>query len=143
MARVEVHADRLIIRLTTAEKFSAMRRRDIVLDRDAISSAVITVDPWVWIRGVRTMGTHVPGKLATGTWRNFAGRDFVLARSGRDVVVLDLDVPDSAHEDRGWVGEFDSFSRVIISTVHAAGLVKALRLDDSDETSVFTVNTEG
>lgn len=138
MARVEVHGDRVVIRLTAAERVSAFRRRDITLDRSAVTSAVITDDPWVWIRGVRSPGTRVPGKLAIGTWRSTTGRDFVLARSGRDAVVIDLDTAESA--ERGWVGEFDSFSRVIISTVHAAELVRALRLDGPEE-AVVTLDT--
>lgn len=140
MARVEIHGERIIIRLTPAEKLAAMHRRDITLSRDAISSAIITDDPWVWIRGVRSPGTHVPGKLALGTWRSLGGRDFVLARAGRDAVVLDFEPREGALEDRGWVGEFENYSRVIISTVHAAELVRALRLDGPQET-VVTVDT--
>lgn len=129
----------MVIRLTAAERVSAFRRRDITLDRSAITSAVITDDPWVWIRGVRSPGTRVPGKLAIGTWRGTSGRDFVLARSGREAVVIDLDPAETS--ERGWVGEFDDFSRVIISTVHAAELVRALRIDGADE-SVVTVDTD-
>lgn len=129
MARIEVHADRVILRLTAAEKTVALRRRDIVLDRAAIRSAVITDDPWVWIRGIRSPGALLPRGMAYGTWRTRKGHDFVLARRGREAVVIDLDVPESADENRGWVGEFDTFSRVIVSTVHAADLVRALRLD--------------
>ncbi|MGO2139683.1 MAG: hypothetical protein ACTH30_04665 [Leucobacter sp.] len=129
MARIEVHADRVILRLTAAEKTVALRRRDIVLDRAAIRSAVITEDPWVWIRGIRSPGALLPRGMAYGTWRTRKGHDFVLARRGREAVVIDLDVPESADENRGWVGEFDTFSRVIVSTVHAADLVRALRLD--------------
>lgn len=128
MARVEIHGARVVIVLTSAEKIAAMRRRDITLSRAAITSAVITEDPWVWIRGVRSPRLHVPGKLAIGTWRSLAGTDFVLARAGREAVVLDCEVPGEQKEDQGWVGEFDAYSRVIISTVHAADLVKALRL---------------
>lgn len=129
MARIEVHADRVILRLTAAEKTVALRRRDVVLDRAAIRSAVITEDPWVWIRGIRSPGALLPRGMAYGTWRTRKGHDFVLARRGREAVVIDLDVPESADENRGWVGEFDTFSRVIVSTVHAADLVRALRLD--------------
>lgn len=140
MARVEVHGARVVIRLTPTEKMAAMRRRDITLSRAQITSAVITEDPWVWIRGVRSPGTHVPGKLAIGTWRSLTGVDFVLARAGREAVVLDLEVQGDQEENRGWVGEFDTYSRVIISTVHAAELVKALRLDGPQEV-VVTVDT--
>lgn len=144
MARVEVYPERVVIRLTAAEKPLAIRRRDVVLSREAITSAVITDDPWVWIRGVRSPGTHLPGKLALGTWRGPGGRDFLLARSGRPAVVIDLDVDERVAEDRGWVGEFDHFARVILSTNHAVGLVRALRLDDSADTdeTVFSTTTD-
>lgn len=137
MAKVEVHPDRVVIKLTRAERIASLRRRDITLDRAAITSVVITDDPWVWIRGVRAPGTFLPTKLATGTWRNLSGRDFVLARSGRESVVIDLDTPEGAEEDHGWVGAFDPFSRVIISTVHAGALIRALRLD-GESTAVDT-----
>lgn len=142
MARVEVYPDRVVIRLTASEKTLAVRRRDIVLERDAITSAVITDDPWVWLRGVRAPGAYVPGRLALGTWRALGGRDFAVVRSGRPAVVIDLDVPEGADEDHGWVGEFDRFARVIISTTHAAELIRALRLDGGvgDETPFSAVN---
>lgn len=132
MARVEVHSDRLVIKLTASEKLAAVRRQDVTLDRAAIKSAIITDDPWVWIHGVRAPGLHVPGKYATGTWRNLTGRDFVMARSGREAVVIDFERPEHPDEERGWVGEFDQYSRVILSTVHAAELVRALRLEGAE-----------
>lgn len=134
MARVEVFADRIVIKLSTSERALSLRGRDVVLSRDAITSALITDDPWVWLRGVRSPGTMVPTKLAFGTWRGLGGRDFALIRSRRPAVVLDFDVPDDPEEE-GWVGEFDRFVRVIISTAHAAELISALRLEG--ETAVF------
>ncbi|MEB4615048.1 hypothetical protein [Leucobacter sp. M11] len=141
MARIEVHEDRVVIQLTTSEKALAMRRRDVVIERSAITSALITDDPWIWIRGVRSPGTHVPGTLAFGTWRNLGGRDFVLARSKRRAIVIDLDqdlarAGTGAHQDEE-DGEFDDFSRVILSTSHAAELITALRLE-GDERSVHS-----
>ncbi len=129
MARVEVYPDRVVIQLTATEKALTMHRRDVVIDRTAITSALITDDPWVWLRGVRSPGTIIPGKLAMGTWRSFAGRDFALVRSKRSAIVIDIDVPEGAEENQGWVGEFDPFARVILSTTHAAELITALRLD--------------
>ncbi len=129
MARVEVYPERVVVRMTASEKTLSFRRRDLVLEREAITSAVITDDPWVWLRGVRSPGTHLPGKLALGTWRALGGRDFAVVRSGRPAVVLDFDLPHDSSEDRGWVGEFDRFARVIISTTHAAELIQALRID--------------
>lgn len=131
MARIEVHEDRVVIRLTTSEQLLALRREAIVLERAAITSAIITDNPYVWIRGVRAPGARVPGKLAIGTWRGSAGRDFVVVRSGRDAVVLDFDV-DSQTRDSEHSDGFDVYSRVVISTTHAAELVRVLRIDDGD-----------
>lgn len=130
MARIEVHEDRVIIRLTASEQLLALRRKDVVLDRAAIASAIITDDPRIWIRGVRAPGARVPGGLAIGTWRGSAGRDFIAVRAGRDAVVLDF-------EDAPRREGFDDFSRVVISTSHAAELVRALRID-GDGTAVYS-----
>ena len=132
MARVEVYPDRVVIQLTATEKVLAMHRRDVVIDRDAITSALITDDPWVWLRGVRAPGTMIPGKLAFGTWRSISGRDFALVRGRRSAIVIDIDVPEGVEEDQGWVSEFDGFARLVLSTTHAAELIRALRLDGDD-----------
>lgn len=138
MARIEVHADRVVLRLTPSEKALSMRRHDVTIDRAAITSALITDDPWIWIRGVRTAGSHLPGRMAFGSWRNLAGKDFVLARSGREAIVIDIDVPVELDEDGTWVNEYSAFSRVIVSTTHAAELIRALRLS-GDEPEVFSM----
>ncbi len=137
MARIEVFPDQVVLKLSAAERVLALRKKDIVLSREAISSALITDDPWVWLRGVRSPGAHVPAKLAIGTWRGFGGTDFVLVRAGRPAVVLDFDT--SEHEGRGWVTKFDQFGRVIISTAHAAELIQALR--PGGENAVFTTGS--
>ena len=139
MARVEVYPDRVVIRLTASERTLALRRGEIVLDRDAITSAVIADDPWVWLRGVRSPGIYVPGRLAFGTWRGGVGRDFALIRGGRPAVVLDLDVREEAD---GRAEGFDSFARVILSTLHATDLVRALRLEEPGASTERVFSTE-
>lgn len=128
MARVEVYTDRVVVRLTLREKVLAVRTRDVVLQRSAITSALITHDPWVWLRGVRSPGSYVTHKLAVGARQSVAGNDFTLIRKGRAAVVLDLEVPADAEQDANWISEFDSFSRVILSSTRAAELITALRL---------------
>lgn len=143
MARVEVYPERVVIKLTAAERALAMRRRDVVLDRAAISRALITEDPLVWLHGVRAPGTHVPGKLAMGVWRAHSGKDFALVRVGRPAVVLDLerapaDAGDSGEAAHAALEAFDDFARVILSTTHAAELIQALRLESED--GVITID---
>ena len=149
MADFHVYRDRLEIRLTRAEKVLALRRDDIVVPRDAIKSVAITADPWIWIRGVRAPGASVPLTLAVGVWKFHGGKDFLVLKSkSRAAVVIDIEQPEpgeSVHADTeaddteadesagasetagGTVEVAEGFSRVIVSTPHAARLVEALR----------------
>ncbi|WP_243061630.1 hypothetical protein [Humibacter sp. RRB41] len=137
MADFHVYRDRLEIRLTRAEKLLALRRDDIVVPRESIRSVAITADPWIWIRGVRAPGNSVPLTLAVGTWKFHGGKDFlVLKGKQRSAVVIDIDQPDRRDEayevdENAETGEpaqiAEGFSRVIVSTQHAAKLVEALR----------------
>lgn len=142
MADFHVYRDRLEIRLTRAEKVLALRRDDIVVPRDSIRSVAITADPWIWIRGVRAPGNSIPLTLAVGTWKFHGGKDFlVLKGKQRSAVVIDIEQPDArssddaeptgtetAGDDAPQQAEVaNGFSRVIVSTQHAAQVVEALR----------------
>lgn len=142
MSRVEIHVDRVVLQLTAAEKALSLRRRDIVIDRNLISSALITVDPWVWLRGVRSPGTHVPGRFAYGTWRSLSGRDFALIRRGVSAVVIDLDAPNADQQVVAEQEGFDELARVIVSTARAVELIEALKLDASEQKEVITTDTK-
>lgn len=136
MARIEVHHDRVIVSLSLVEKMLSFHREPVVLRRAAIRSAVITDDPWIWIRGVSSPGTHVAGKIACGTWRGLGGDDFLLVRGTHKAVVIDMqDVTDPASPDSDDMHEAH-FSRVILSTARASELIRALRLAETSEPSV-------
>lgn len=126
MARIEVHPDTVTITLSRAEKLLAMHRKDIEVNRRDIRSALITDDPWVWIRGVPSPGTHLAGKIACGVWRGLGGEDFLLVRGKKKAVVIDF-APDSK-----------PYGRVILSTTHAADLIAALKLDELAEPHVHS-----
>lgn len=114
MANLYVHSDRLEIRLTTAEKTLALRKEDLSIPRTSIRSATVTDDAWVWIRGIRAPGAVVPLVLAVGTWKFHGGKDFLVIKRKRQAVVLDI------------VDE--EYSRVIVSTSHAADLINSLQI---------------
>ena len=133
-----MHHDRVIVLLSGAEKVLAFHRGPVVLRRAAIRSAVITDDPWIWIRGVPSPGTHLPGKIACGTWRGLGGEDFLLIRGKHRAVVIDMnDERDADPKVEGDVEE-SHYGRVILSTAHASELIRALRLDEPGEPSVHT-----
>lgn len=119
MSHLRVHKDRIEVHLTPAEKSLALRSDDIVVRRDDIRSATIADDPWVWVRGIRRRGTEIPLVVAVGVWKYHGGTDFVIIKGKRQAVVLELAA-----------GEF---TRIILSTNHAAALIDRLKLTDEPE----------
>jgi hypothetical protein len=119
MASIHLHADRLEIRLTAAEKALSLRRDNVEIPRSSIRSATLTDDPWIWVRGVRGKGAAIPLTLAVGQWKSHGGTDFLVIKKGSRPAVV-LDVVDA------------EYSRVIVSTNHGAELVAALRLAEDE-----------
>lgn len=129
MATLLLDSTRLEVVLSGTERALAFHKGNIEIERSSIAKVQLTDDPWNWLRGVRSPGTHVPGVVAMGTWRSANGDDFVVIRRRRAGVVIDLEGP----------GEF---SRVILSTRHALELVQALQLDvDEEPTDVVELAT--
>ncbi|PPL19639.1 hypothetical protein GY24_04780 [Microterricola pindariensis] len=113
-----MHPDRLEIQLTPAEKALALRREEISVPRSAIRSVTITDDPWIWIRGIRAPGSLVPLVLAVGTWKFHGGKDFLVIKNKRQAVIIDI--------------ADGEYARHIVSTNHAAELVRALNVSPGD-----------
>lgn len=122
MVTLMLDSERLEVVLTPAERALALRGENIAVPRSSITKAMLTDDAWIWLRGFRKRGTHVPGVLAAGIWKAGAGEDFVMVRGRKPSVVLELDGS----------GEF---SRIVLTTRHGLALVKALRLDGESEAS--------
>ncbi|MBP2436677.1 hypothetical protein [Microbacterium amylolyticum] len=120
MVSLLVDSDTLEVQLAPFERVLARRKEPLRIDRASIVKVQLTEDPFTWLRGVRAPGTHVPGRLAFGTWKSVFGDDFAAIRTGRPGVVIDLDAG----------GEFE---RVVLATRHGVALVKALQRDDEPE----------
>jgi len=122
MVTLMLDSGQLEVVLTRAERGFALRGENIVMPRASITKVMLTDDAWIWLRGFRRRGTHVPGVIAAGTWKSGNGEDFVLVRGHRPSVVIELDGS----------GEF---TRIVLTTRHGIELVKALRLDVESEAS--------
>jgi hypothetical protein len=120
MVTLMLDSGHLEIVLSGAEKALAFRKRNVTLDRAAISRVQLTDDPWTWLRGVRSPGTFIPATLAIGTWRYAGGKDFAVIRKNRPGVVIDLE------------GDAE-FQRLVLGTRHGEALVRALRVDAGDD----------
>lgn len=130
MVTLMLDSEQLEVVLTRAERGFALRGENIVVPRATITKVMLTDDAWIWLRGFRRRGTHVPGVIAAGTWKSGNGEDFVLVRGHRPSVVIELDGS----------GEF---ARIVLTTRHGVDLVKALRLDVESEAENVTALVGG
>jgi len=119
MVRLLVDSDELEVQLSPLERTLALRKLSVRVDRAHIRKVQLTDDPFTWLRGVRAPGSHVPGRLAYGTWHSVFGSDFAAVRTGRPGVVIDLE------------GD-PEFERIVVTTKHGIGLVKALQREGVD-----------
>lgn len=127
MAKLRVHSDRVEIELSTIEKALSFHRKDIVIRRSDITSAVITDEPWGWIRGVRSPGSLTPHTFAYGTWKFYGGKDFLLLRGRRRrAVVIDIDADaDYSSAEAAAVVATDADDQAIDAGAGAADLPEA------------------
>lgn len=129
MVTLLLDSAQLEVVLSMTERALAFRKRNVVVDRTAITKVQLTDDAWTWLRGVPSPGTHLRGTIAMGTWKSAGAQDFAIIRRHRPGVVIDL----AGH---------DEFERIIVTTRHGLALVQALRLDvDEQPTDVADIVT--
>lgn len=129
MATLLLDSARLEIVLSGAERALSFHKGNVEIERSAIAKVQLTDDPFTWLRGVASPGTHVRAVIAMGTWKTTGADDFAIIRRRKPGVVIDLD----GHPD---------FQRVIITTRHGLALVQALQLDiDEEPTDVVDIVT--
>ena len=110
MAQVRIEDKTVVIHLSRAEKFGALRG-DLHFPRSAVRAARVVDKPFAEIQGFRSPGTWVPGIMALGTWRRPGGdRDFVAVYCGERGIVVEVDPKASRYR------------RVILSTKDPDGV---------------------
>ena len=124
MVTLLLDSAQLEVVLSPLERALSFRSASLRLDRPAIEKVQLIDDPWTWLRGVPSPGTHVRGLVAMGTWRSAGGTDFVVVRRRRPAVVIDLDQADAAGQE---------FQRLVLSTRHGLALAQALQLETDAE----------
>ncbi len=120
MVTLLLDSTQLEVVLSVSERALSFRKRNVVIERTAISKVQLTDDAWTWLRGIPSPGTHVRGVVAMGTWRSAGGDDFAIIRRHRPSVVIDLD----GHPE---------FQRIILTTRHGLALVQSLRVEVAEE----------
>lgn len=89
MARLVVEGSDLVVRLAWWERLAARRLR-VRVPVSALRAAYVEPDWWRALRGVRGRGVTVPAALCVGTRILSDGADFVVVRTGRPVLCLEL-----------------------------------------------------
>lgn len=77
MAELLVQGSELVVSLSGKEKLGALQKSDLRFPVGSITSISRVERGRDSVVGIRAPGTGVPGKIALGTWRTRAGKDFV------------------------------------------------------------------
>lgn len=89
VARLRIEGDDLAVRLSFREHIYAFHG-DVVVPLSVIRSVSLPRMIWTDLRGWRSSGLTIPGKLAYGTRRHGVGYDFCAIRRLEPTVQIDL-----------------------------------------------------
>jgi hypothetical protein len=114
MAKLVVEGDELVLQLSRWERVGAVSG-DLRIPRSAVTSVTTVSPPFEGVRGLRIMGTGIPGKVALGMRRVSGGNREFVAVYGRDAgsVLIDL------------AGQ--RYSRIVVSAPDPQTLAAAIR----------------
>lgn len=88
-ARIDVREDHLLIELQGVDQVAALRRT-LLVPFSTIEGAACEAPAWPRLGSVR-VGTHVPGRIAAGTFRQHGHREFIdIARDTKQALRLSL-----------------------------------------------------
>ena len=101
MAAVEIDGDNVVLKLGRMESAEAAHLHTISAPLTAVQSVEAVDDPWPALRGVKEVGTEIPGKNMIGTRRGEGFKDFCAVHKDGPAVIVTLD-PAVSEYDR-WV----------------------------------------
>jgi hypothetical protein len=113
MAKLLVDGPDLVVGLSWLEKLGAVHR-NVRVPLRAIRSVAAEPQPWYALRGVRFIGTGIPGVIALGTRLRKGGRDFAAIEPGRPAIRVEL-------------SEESPFGQLIVSVRDADATLAAIR----------------
>jgi len=101
VATVEIDGDNAVLKLGRMEAVEAVHARTISAPLTAVQSVEAVEDPWPALRGMKEVGTEIPGKNMIGTRRGDGFKDFCAVHKDGPAVIVTLD-PAVSDYDR-WV----------------------------------------
>lgn len=112
MVSMTLEADALRVGLTRGERWSALRRSDVVIPWPEIRSVEAVADPIRLVHGLRAPGLGIPGRVKIGTWRSKGRKTFAVTH--RDAPGLRIVLRDNM------------FDELLLSVPDPAGLSEAI-----------------
>ena len=91
MAAIEIDGDNAVLKLRRMEAVEAMHMHAISVPLTAVQSVEGVDDPWPHLRGVKEVGTEIPGKNMIGTKRGEGFKDFCVVHKDGPAVIVTLD----------------------------------------------------
>lgn len=101
MATIEIDGNDAVLKLGRMEDVEAMHMHTVSAPLTAVQSVEGVEDPWPELRGVKEVGTEIPGKTMVGTRRGEGFKDFCAVHKAGPAVIVNLD-PAVSEYDR-WI----------------------------------------
>lgn len=101
MATIEIDGSDAVLKLGRMEAVEAAHMHTISVPLTAVQSVEAVDDPWPHLRGVKEVGTEVPGRNMIGTRRGEGFKDFCAVHKDGPAIIVTLD-PAVSDYDR-WV----------------------------------------
>ena len=101
VATVDIDGDNVVLKLSRMESVEAVHIHTISAPVSAVQSVIGVNDPWPDLRGVKEVGTEVPGHNMIGTKVGDGFKDFCAVHKHDPAVIITFD-PASSDYNR-WV----------------------------------------
>ena len=108
MATIEINGEDVVLQLTRMEALEAARMHSTVTaPSSAVQSVEAVAEPWSDLRGVKEVGTELPGKSMIGTRKGEGFKDFCAVHKHGPAIIVTFD-PEASEFNR-WVvtGDLD------------------------------------
>ena len=91
MATIEIDGDDAVLKLGRMEAMEAVHAHTISAPLSAVQSVEAVDDPWPSLRGVKEVGTEIPGKNMIGTRTGEGFKDCCAVHKDGPAVIVTLD----------------------------------------------------
>lgn len=107
MATVEIDGDNAVLKLGRMEAVEAVHVRTISAPLSAVQSVEAVDDPWSALRGMKEVGTEIPGTNMIGIRAGEGFKDFWAVHKDGPGVIVTLDPAVSDYDRWVFSGDID------------------------------------